>query len=167
MQGRYWCACMDPAKSMWTLPISCKRRSREDSPRHAVCHVYSYSKLISVPLENMLLSTRSMSLGFHYMERVTSVHLRSWRKPDAWGNSETWRRYRRYARFCVQFSDGFGYYSLPNLGTHPVRTLQRWWRRRMRERVLAVMMAFHQRLGRGSLLGALDADVVRRSVLKG
>jgi hypothetical protein len=110
-------------------------------------------------------------MGFHYMEKVTRVYLKSWRKPEPYSelvNYEAWRRYHRYARYCVQFSDGFGYYSLPNVGLHGVRTLQRWWRRcshERRQRALAVMMAFHERLGHGSLLKVLDVDLVRRDIL--
>jgi hypothetical protein len=103
-------------------------------------------------------------MGAHYLARVKQTKMQLWSRPD----SRLSGHCREHFEYLFHFVHLFGHI-LCNVGMHSIRMLQRRWRRRAAAkcaRHMAVMMAFHARLGQRSLLGTLDAELVKRVILK-
>jgi hypothetical protein len=102
-------------------------------------------------------------MGVHYLAQVKQTRVWLWSRP----NSQRLGHCREHFEYLFHFVHLFGHI-LCNVGQHCIRILQRWWRRRLgvqRERHLAVMMAFHARLGQHSPLATLDVELVKRNII--
>ena len=184
--GAYFCRCLG-GETVWTVPLSAAAEGMDNFYRgrlhrkNAFCFVYGRSGLIAAVEDGrcLLLDSRRVCVGLHFMGTLRCVELRI---ADPVEDSlarlvaSICRTYplrtgaRTYVvRFNCPNGRGMGY-NLSKLCLDHVFRLQRFARRigkRRRDRLVAVMMAFHPRLGAGSALGTvLDVDLMVAHVVQ-